>query len=453
MNSTYDDGELFYDIDLSDNAGHNPNGNQANNQNPNSFNSNLNNNYIAIKNEDNYNIPLKNKFNNKVEPSYLILNEPDNVLVDLPPGKISSQGYRKAIKGQKGNTCLSSGLRRISIYSKDIKNHEIYKVIKEIKKYLENNNCNENLLTMMINTCNRLNIDYTNHICVEKKNIIHQWYSNKKISNEQFFLERPPIEKIFILYDILIKEFYKDYCDAVETNWKPEYGPQVLMDTLRNNGVLVVIGKFGMSYHKATSSFHDDKDKENSSNRYICAFSPNSYIGDRDDMTWSHCVIIDQVKKIHGEYFVYFIDPWYESIPGEQQAVFKLNYTDFVSRICEFDTGIPQNYFQNWSANFGLHSKHPLKLASLQHNQVINYNNHNQLNTSNEINFHQVQNHAAEEDSRYRLQLFSPVRNNINNCPPNSENMNNHSQQHRSNRNSPSNQEDDILYNPTILFM
>jgi hypothetical protein len=284
----------------------------------------------------------------------LIVDTADDVLVNLPSGKVKKDGLRTKMKHQKGVTCFASSMRKLSFFSADT-NMDIYKGLKTIKKALEDFDP-KNACVVAEKVMNGLNIP------MEKiKSNNPEFLKFKKdfpgAANPVSFWEGcSETSKFFAMYFYLNKLLYSSL-NIGESSWTPEQGPEGLMDTMRHHGAVLVTGKFGACFHggfKATTELN----ALHTENRTVYGFKPNTY---SDDSSWTHTVIIDQVKKVNGTYRVFFRDPYIDSIPGEKEPVFCLSYDNFLKRLYHLDSN-PYQPGVN-SGPFLLHSLKPEKLV------------------------------------------------------------------------------------------
>lgn len=230
-------------------------------------------------------------------------NDVSLVLANLPSGKRAKSGEREPMAGQTGVTCKLSALRRISFFNADVKSDPVYKIVKAFKKQLETVNSLES---------------------------IREWL----VKNARPYLpEVQTSTDLNTLYNALLKKYYP-LCRVGETYWTPEDGPEMFIDLIRATGAQLVVGKFGGCMHLPGSLITFSQfDKES---RKYYGFKKHSYAGNFSQFT--HTVLVDEVKLINSEYYVVFRNPADASIPGQDEKVYLLKYTNFIARLSTLDS-------------------------------------------------------------------------------------------------------------------
>jgi hypothetical protein len=252
--------------------------------------------------------------------NWLITNSDNEVLVNLPAGKISKQGIRVPIKEQHSVSCIFYATRRIAFFNApDVNNSNLYKAYRCLKNEMINFTGDfEALLITLNQLCIELNIDPNSEIKTS------EYYSetDKKFNKTQ----------CAILHNALIKQKLFPLFNIQESEWHPRKGVTGLKESLREHGAHVFIGKFGFIFHVGEDKVIDYS-AENTHNREVYAFKKGSYAGDEDQYTWTHSVVVDQVKNVNGIEMVFFRDPYCDSHGYQYEKIYALSYNSFIQRL------------------------------------------------------------------------------------------------------------------------
>lgn len=272
----------------------------------------------------------------------LVIDTKENVLVKSHQGKIKSDGTVKPLKGQEGVTCTIASRERLRIfYGKEAEKSEDLKeingrknelILKKIKKIMATQPLDYSAL---LEECTRglehLSFDPITEIFkhpdfIRKKTEYFQ--SGKSTTSIKFYNMADDCLRgkwaFFALMDKLDQQFGFENLD-----WTIQDRFEGLQQALRENGQIIFQGKYGMCFHgRANVQFHS---QESTTSRQVYFFKK----GTLHASTWTHCVIVDQVKLIDGRPFVFFRDPYNESIPGEPDKAYMLSYESFIQRISD----------------------------------------------------------------------------------------------------------------------
>lgn len=279
--------------------------------------------------------------------NHLLIDTDNEVLANLPSGKISNNGKRVPIKAQKSISCLLYSMRRLAFFhDPDVKQTKLYKAFRRIKKALINFDGNyDDLLTCLRELCIKLNIN-AERIIATSKSYPEVMKTHKKIQTS-------------LLYEALIKQRLFSLFNVQESGWHPKDGFAGLKESLKKHGAHVFIGKFGAWCHTGEDKLVNFN-HENTHNREVYAFRKGSYTG--ESTTWTHAIIVDQVKVVNGTDMVFFRDPYDHSDDSETEKVYALSYESFVQRLTNQQS---QSYAQNdcpHENNFGIVSVSPSNL-------------------------------------------------------------------------------------------
>lgn len=264
--------------------------------------------------------------------SKLVIDTKTEVLADLESGMPSPliEG-RKKDPGIKGPGCMLASLKKISFFS-NLETHEraIYKKFMKLKDQIESNYLDS--LDILNDICSALKINpkglITNHIFYKN----HQKkYELNHVPEQRLFDLFDKKLKIQILYGAVIRHSHHIF-NVKPIEWMPHEGPKKLMACLRKNGAILMVGKFGGCFHqwKLVRCENDDL-----KGREVFACDKDAYRGNQ--IPWTHTIVIDQMKEIAGQYFLYFRDPYYESYPGCIEKIIKISYEDFKASLCDLE--------------------------------------------------------------------------------------------------------------------
>lgn len=254
----------------------------------------------------------------------------ENILVNLPSGKLSKQGKRVPLRGQKGMTCILYGMRRIAFFDQPDPNLPAIKAYKKIKQAMTNFKSNyAQLVQVGLNLCKEANIDLEQSL--KLNNSFMRAYKNckaKRLSEIDFFNKIKPREQWTLLYNILIEKIVLPLMHIKNVNWHPRDGFAGLGESLKKYGAHAFLGKFGSYCHtKKPVAFKE----ESTANRHVYFFEKNTFKG--DSIPFTHCVIVDQVKVVGGKQMVFFRDPNWPSTNNKPEEIFMLSYENFVQRL------------------------------------------------------------------------------------------------------------------------
>lgn len=279
---------------------------------------------------------------------HLLVNNNDEILVNLPYGKFSKQEKRVSIKAQKSVSCILYALRRISFFNNpDVRTTELYQAFRRIKHEMINFKGNYDVsLNTIKELCARL---YTNSERVLSKDIL---YTDEQKTQKNI--------QVSLLYEALIKQRFFSLLNLQESGWHPKNGFSGLKNSLKNHGAHVFIGKFGSWCYTRQNSIIEFA-RINSHHRAVYAFKKGSYIGDYT--SWTHAIVVDQVKNVDGTDMVFFRDPYDSSDGHAAERIYGLSYQNFVSRLTNHQS---MHYARHQCQNensFGIVSTNPARLT------------------------------------------------------------------------------------------
>jgi len=282
--------------------------------------------------------------------NHLLVDTDNEVLANLPSGKISKKGKRVPIKAQENVSCILYAMRRIAFFNDpDVKQTNLYKAFRRIKKEMINFNGDYNaLLITLKEVCGQLNINADRVIATAKS------YSEerKKTKNIQCSL----------LYEALIKQRLFSLFNIQESGWHPKDGFSGLKESIKTHGAHVFLGKFGAWCHIGQDKVVNFS-KENTHNREVYAFKKGSYAG--DSTTWTHAIVVDQVKNVNGTEMVFFRDPYDHSDESKKEKVYALSYESFVQRLTNQQSHRYSRDECQYENGFGIVSSTPSNLPKI----------------------------------------------------------------------------------------
>lgn len=250
----------------------------------------------------------------------------------------------------RGLTYYLYSMRRISFFNdSDVKHSNLYKTFRLIKKELINFDGNYNtLLITLRELCDQLNLNPDRVISVAKS------YSEKDKTQSNI--------QCSLLYEALIKQRLFSLFNVQESGWHPKNGFAGLKESLRSHGAHVFVGKYGAWCHvgenKVVSYF-----KENINNREVYGFKKGSYAG--ENTTWTHAIVVDQVKIINGIEMVFFRDPYDCSDNSQKEKIYALSYESFVQRLTNQQSHRYARNDADYENCFGIVSSNPSNLIKM----------------------------------------------------------------------------------------
>lgn len=253
-----------------------------------------------------------------------------DILVNLPSGKISKSGERKSIRKQKPMTCILYGMRRIGFFDQNNFDEKKYISYREIKKSIPVYKRNHaKLCEIAITLCQNNDINVYN--ALKYNDSFNYCYINrtkKDLTENKFFDQLNDRIKWSILYEIIMEKILLPLMNIKNINWHPRDGFDALAKSLNEHGAHAFIGKFGSFHHTEAPV---SSVKESTEAREVLYFKKDTYNGDTNH--FAHCVVVDQVKIIHGKEMVFFRDPMYASEINKPEKIFMLSYESFVQRL------------------------------------------------------------------------------------------------------------------------
>lgn len=291
------------------------------------------------------------------------INTETDVLVDLPPGKLSKTGMRKPVKAQTSISCVLYALRRISFFSADSRNNTLYQIFRQVKHALTHFSGDYSPLNSLgLSACNVLNIDFKSECLLSE--LFWRSYRTAQYTScytmistpAEFATQLSAQNKWAILYGILVAKAFSPLFSIQASRWEPLQGFEGLMASLRTHGAHVFIGKFGFCYH-AQAPIEHEEESQHTPGRKVYYFAKNSFIGDRT--SWLHAVVVDQAKILGARQMVFFRDPYNVSSSSQEEKVYMLSYESFLERLTEYSS----YYKPTTSPQYGFVSQNPLHLA------------------------------------------------------------------------------------------
>lgn len=295
----------------------------------------------------------------------LLADTDTNTHVDLPSGKISKSGAYKRVRRQQGMTCTLFALRRISIFNTADKKNSYLLAYKKMKSILANYTGDfAEMVTLAKGIFEDLGISI--HKEIEKNQSFGHMCQKIRFtrqiskSNSEIFNLMSAFDQWIVLYDIFIEHVLKPLMNIRNADWHPRDGFKGLQETLKKNGALFFMGKFGTwCYSDAPLEFKS----ETTQNRHVFYFNKKSYVGDTKPFT--HGIIVDQVKVVNGKQMVFFRDPNFLSSKTKAEKIFMLSYETFVERLTDLQGHRFSQQACSSEATFGLASAKPEKLYGL----------------------------------------------------------------------------------------
>lgn len=286
-----------------------------------------------------------------------------DILINLPPGKLSKTGERKSIKRQKSISCVLYALRRISFFSSTPQRETLYTTFRAIKHELSHFRGDYSVLVKLgLQACDFLHFDFKKECRFSR--LFWKFYNQAqqfsgfimKSTPEEFAMILPDKEKWNILYGILLNKAFLPLFSAQTSHWEPQQGFIGLMNSLTQQGAHVFLGKFGFWCHNQTPIEHPIESQQ-IPGRKVYYFPKNSFAGDRT--IWLHAVVVDQAKILDGRPMIFFRDPYNNSDPGQEEKVYMLSYDAFLQRLVDFGSF----YNPTQSPHYGLVSQDPAHLT------------------------------------------------------------------------------------------
>ncbi len=257
----------------------------------------------------------------------------ENILVNLPSGKLSKKGERKTLKRQKGMTCILYGMRRIAFFDQSDLDSPAVKAYKNIKQAMMNFNYHyDELVQVGLDLCKDSNINLKQALRLNDS-FMHHYLNRttKELSEIEFFNRINSRERWTLLYDILIEKIVLPLMHIKNTNWHPRDGFDALGESLKKHGAHAFLGKFGSYCHTGKPEVFN---KETTEGRHVYYFKKNTYVG--DFIPFTHCIVVDQIKLVQGKEMVFFRDPNCTSRNKRPEKIFMLSYENFVQRLTDW---------------------------------------------------------------------------------------------------------------------
>lgn len=261
------------------------------------------------------------------------INEKNNVLVDLPYGKLTRKKNWVEIKAQKGPTCVLFAMRLIAnLPSKENLHFKAYQYMcAELQKVLPDEDDEEAFQIATEEACKILGMD--------DETIKEFIINSHPFKVDRSICETTPTEhfKIFpqhmknqILYATLNEKIFESFGVRAGT-YQPKEGVDVLMDDLRAHGALLFSGKYGLSFYKKQSTLWP---AQNIHGRIVHRLEQKHFDPNKIN---SHAIVVDQVKKVAGDYFVFFRDPNMPSNPlAKEHHIFAMDFQSFANQMISF---------------------------------------------------------------------------------------------------------------------
>lgn len=263
-----------------------------------------------------------------MQSSTVLVENRISLLLSFHSGKFSKDHQLVAIKSQGNVTCLLSAMRRLSVFSEGRSEIELsdyyqaYKIMKHaLNEYQPGVRNDQKILDVMENACRMMKLNV---------NVIAPIHAYPMLTT-----------RWQILYFELVRQILPMFGN-VASHSKPTEDIDEFKDSLKSTGPRMFVGKYGAFFYKAAPKTLSQQDNDS---RILYYFLKDTFI---NNPSFTHCVIVDEVRLFNDIPMIVFRDPKDASIPGQPEKVYMLSYKAFLERMAWFNGASEEDNIYSW---------------------------------------------------------------------------------------------------------